>query len=103
MRKIAIIVITCVTLAATAGSAFAGDKRADAYYTVMCYDPTGASCRPSRSTHTRSNREEKERDRPVQRTIRSGSVGRRCPSRSRSPDVEVEGAIAEEGRPHTSG
>jgi len=42
MRILVIVLIVCVALVGTAGSAFAGDKRADAYYTVMCYDPTGA-------------------------------------------------------------
>jgi hypothetical protein len=42
MRKLVIIVIAAATLVTTAGSAFAGDKRADTYYVVMCYDPTGA-------------------------------------------------------------
>jgi hypothetical protein len=42
MRKIMIIVIACAMLVATGGTAFAGDKRVDTYYVVMCYDPTGA-------------------------------------------------------------
>lgn len=42
MRKIVVIVSASATLIATAGSAFAGEKRADTYYRVMCYDPTGA-------------------------------------------------------------
>jgi hypothetical protein len=42
MRKIVVIVIACATLFGTAGSAFAGAKRADSYYTVMCFDPAGA-------------------------------------------------------------
>jgi hypothetical protein len=42
MRKILILALACVAMVTTAGSAFAGEKRADSYYTVMCYDPTGA-------------------------------------------------------------
>ena len=42
MRKILILTIACIAIVTTAGSAFAGAKRADRYYTVMCFDPTGA-------------------------------------------------------------
>ena len=41
MRTILILVVTSVALVTTATSAIAGEKRADGYYTVMCYDPTG--------------------------------------------------------------
>jgi hypothetical protein len=42
MRKILIFTVACVAMVTTAGSAFAGAKRADTYYTVMCFDPMGA-------------------------------------------------------------
>jgi len=41
MRTILIIAIACAALVTTAGSAAAGEKRADTHYVVMCYDPTG--------------------------------------------------------------
>ena len=42
MRKALLVAFAFVSVVASAGSASAGEKRADTYYTVMCYDPTGA-------------------------------------------------------------
>jgi len=41
LRRVAIAMLGCAAILASVPSAFAGPKRADSYYTVMCIDPSG--------------------------------------------------------------